>query len=144
MQIIDKKILENKFSKNIYNNNSPIFITSDDFWDGGINSTVSLKEKTRFYSLADKMSSIIKNSVSILDEEIYLGDFLCENGKMYADWSDLKKMDLFRIVSDIFKKNKCYKLSLSEDSQLIDLIVESNFKYYMSIPRKTEHLDRPS
>lgn len=130
MQITDKKNVESKFNKNIYEIKSPVFITSDDFWDGGIDSTFSLKEKARFYSLADTMSNVLKQFISILNEDIYIGDFLCENKKMYANWSDLKKMELFRIVSKMFKKDQCYKLSLTDDSETIDLIVESNFKYY--------------
>ena len=40
------------------------------------------------------------------------------------------RLENFRIVSKIFKKNQCYKLSLTDDSKIIDLIIESNFKYY--------------
>lgn len=130
MQITDKKILESKFNKKIYEIKPPIFITSDDFWDGGIDSSFSLQEKAQFYSLSATMSNVLKQFISILNEDIYIGDFLCENRKMYAEWSDLKKMELFRIVSKIFKKDQCYRLSLSEDSKIIDLMIESNFKYY--------------
>ena len=130
MQTTDKKILKFKFDQNIYEINSPVFITSDDFWDGGIDSMVSLKEKAKFYSLATIMSDVLKKFISILNEDIYISGFLCENKKMYAKWSDLKKIEFFRIVAKTFKKNKCYKLSLPEDSKIIDLIIESNFKYY--------------
>ncbi len=130
MQLVDKKNLKSIFNKNIYEIELPIFITSDIFWDGGIDSTFSLREKAQFYSLAFTMSNVLKQFISILNEDIYIGDFLCEYKKMYAKWSDLKKVELFRIVSKIFKKNQCYKLSLTDDSKIIDLIIESNFKYY--------------
>ena len=80
--------------------------------------------------MAATMSDVFNKIVSILIEEIYVADIFCENEKMYAQWSDLKKFELFRIISKTFKRGKCYKLSLLEDSEIIDLIIESNFKYY--------------
>lgn len=130
MKTVDKKIPKDKFNKAIYNSTSYLFVTSDDFWDGGIDSGASLKEKSKFYSLAFTMSNVLKELVTTLNEEIYVGDILCENEKMYADWSDLKKTELYRIVSKVFKRNQCYRLSVAEDSALIDLMIESNFKYY--------------
>ena len=129
MQITSKKAIENLFNNDIYRIDSPIFISSDIFFDGGIDLKNSLKEKAEFYSLAEKMSEIIKNTITTLNEEIYISDFLCEHKKMYADWSDLKKKELFLNISKMFRKGKCYKLTLPQDSKLIDLILESNFKY---------------
>ena len=130
MQITDKESLKCKFNKNIYEIGTPVFITSDDFWDGGIDLRASLEEKAKFYSLAATMSAILKDFISILNEDAFIADFLCENERMYAGWSDLKRIELFRIIAETFKKNKCYKLSFPEDSKVIDLIMESNFKYY--------------
>ena len=130
MQAIDKESVKCKFNENIYEITVPVFITSNDFCDGGIDSGASLKEKARFYSLAATMSAILKDFISVLNEDAFISDFLCENKRMYAEWSNLKEIELFRIITKAFKKNKCYKLSLTEDSKIIDLIIESNFKYY--------------
>lgn len=130
LQAIDKESVKCKFNENIYEITVPVFITSNDFWDGGIDSGASLKEKARFYSLAATMSAILKDFISVLNEDAFISDFLCENKRMYAEWSNLKEIELFRIITKAFKKNKCYKLSLTEDSKIIDLIIESNFKYY--------------
>lgn len=130
LQAIDKESLKCKFNENIYEITAPVFITSNDFWDGGIDSGASLNEKARFYSLAAAMSDILKDFISVLNEDAFISDFLCENKRMYAEWSNLKEIELFRIVAKAFKKNKCYRLSLPEGSKIIDLIIESNFKYY--------------
>ena len=129
MQIINKKEIQNIFDNDIYQNNSPIFISSNIFFDGGICSTNSLKEKNEFYCLAEKFSEILKKVILTLNEDIFVADFLCEYEKMYADWSNIKRIELFITISKIFKKKKCYKLTLPEDSNLIDLIIESNFRY---------------
>ncbi len=89
-----------------------------------------LNEKSKFYNLASIMSEVLKNLVIVLNDDVYVGNILCENEKLYAQWSDLKKFELFRFISKTFKKNKLYSLSVSKDTEIIDLIIESNFKYY--------------
>lgn len=111
MKPVSKKEIEIKFNKQIYQTDSPIIISSDTYWDGGIDSSLSLKEKSDFYNLAENMSSILKQFVLSLKEEIYVADFLCENNKMYAEWSNLKRIELFQIISKAFKKGKCYNLT---------------------------------
>ena len=60
MEIITNitKIFE--FNKNIYLE-SPIYITNNKFWDGGISTDSSLEEKSEFYCMAAKMSCIIQD-----------------------------------------------------------------------------------
>ncbi len=129
----ETKTIANKFNHNIYNISSPHFITSDLYWDGGINSSYSLQEKSKFYSVASSMSNIIKEVLYTFNEKIYIADFLCENHKMYEKWSDRKKFEIFKEIYKIFKNRRCYQLTISDDSNLIDLIIESNFKYFSNI-----------
>ena len=130
MQIVKKDLLKDQFDPGIYTSDSPVVITSDEFWDGGFDITASLREKSKFYNLAESMTIALKKLMADLDEDFYVADFLCENETIYASWSDLKSFALFRAVSETFQKNKCYRLSLKEDSDLIDLMIESNFRYY--------------
>lgn len=130
MQTVKKNVLKGKFNPDLYKSDSPVVITSDEFWDGGFDITDPFREKSGFYRLAESMVNVLKKLITDLDEDFYVADFLCENQTMYASWSDLKKIELFRAVSEIFKKNKCYRLSCKEDSDLIDLMIESNFRYY--------------
>ena len=134
MQNIKKKEAECQFDEQIYQT-SPYYITSDLFWDGGICVDSSLKEKSNFYLIADRMSSIIKEIVLSLNEKVLVGKPICQFGEMYAKWADLKHNELFCKISNIIKKNQSYVISLPEDNSVIDLIVESNFKYlsYISL-----------
>ena len=126
-------IIANRFNHNIYNIGSPYFITSDLYWDGGINNSCSLQEKSEFYSLANIMSNILKEILICFNEDFYIAEFLCENHKMYEKWSDRKNFEIFKKISKIFKTKKFYQLTLLDDSNLIDLVVESNFKYFSNI-----------
>lgn len=130
MQTVKKELIKDRFDSGLYKSDSPVVITSDEFWDGGFDSTASLREKSGFYRLAESMAAVLKKLITDFGEDFYVADFLCENQTMYASWSDLKSFALFRAVSEIFQKNKCYRLSVKEDSDLIDLMIESNFRYY--------------
>ena len=133
MRSINKKDLQETFehfNTKIYNS-KPIFITSKKFWDGGITISNSLNEKTEFYLLANKMSDIVKEFFA--KEKIYVADFLCENSTMYFKWCDRKNHEIFRTMNKIFKKGKCYELTVAEDTDFIDLIIESNFRYFSNI-----------
>lgn len=129
MRVIRSKRIGLRFDEQIYQHR-PLFITSDKFWDGGIRTDSALKDKAEFYSMAEKMSGIVKEIILSLNEEPIIGKPFCEYGEAYEQWSDLNSYELFREVSDRIKENKCYKLSLPEDNDIIDLIVESNFKYF--------------
>lgn len=133
MRTINKKDLQEEFeffNSEIYNS-EPIFITSEKFWDGGITISSSLSEKAEFYSLANKMSSIVKELFA--KEKIYIADFLCENSTMYFKWRNRKSHGIFRLMNKNLKKGKCYELTVEEDANLIDLIIESNFRYFSNI-----------
>lgn len=129
MQIIKSKRVGSRFDERIYQR-SPFFITSDKYWDGGIRTDSTLNDKAEFYSVAEKMSSIIKEIIFLLNEEPIIGKPFCEYGKAYEQWSGLDRYELFREVSERIIENKCYKLSLPEDNDIVDLIVESNFRYF--------------
>lgn len=126
MQIF--KISPVVFDNDLYQT-TPLYITGDKVWDGGISLEDSLAEKTKFYDTASKMADTIKRLIIKLDEEVYIGECYCEHNQLYAHWSDLKKNDLFRSISAIIKKRKSYKLDLSEDNNIIDMVVEANFRY---------------
>lgn len=132
MKTILKAAAMQQFDKQLFRS-SPYFITCNLFWDGGISEDCALSEKASFYSLADKMASIIKFIISNLDEAPLVGKSLCENGTMFPHWSDMDDNSLYRRVVDRFKKNNYYELSLPDDNAAIDLIVEANFMYLSHI-----------
>lgn len=120
------------FDSDIYSE-SPFFISCDTYWDGGIRTDSSLKEKSEFYSLSAKMANIIKDIISSLNESVYVGESLCEYGDLYEHWSDLKKYELYTEIYQKIHPKKHYKISLPKDSNIVDLIVESNFRYFSNI-----------
>lgn len=130
MNKLDNKAFQ--FCEEIYRKD-PIFITCDKFWDGGIKTDSSLEEKSEFYCLSSKMSCIIQDIITILDERVFIGKSLCENGELYARWSDLKKYELFQEISDRIHRKKHYEILMPEDADIVDLIVESNFRYFSYI-----------
>ena len=95
------------FDKQIYQG-KPIYITSDKYWDGGITAGDSLKTKAEFYEVAHQMTSFIKRFISHLKEDIYIGQQYCEYNQLYANWSDLRKHELFRIISSMIQKKRIY------------------------------------
>lgn len=129
MQIIKDKDIRPQFVEGLYQN-EPLYITSETYWDGGIQTDSPLTEKAAFYLMAEKMSAIIKQIIRTYGGEALIGRSFCENGEIYAEWSDLKHYELFREISGAIRKNKCYAISLPEDDPIIDLIVESNFRYF--------------
>lgn len=132
MQVIKDKKVAIRFDDQIYQT-SPVFITSDEYWDGGMNEESTLREKASFYRLTAKMSDIVKAVILSLGEEPMIGKAFCEHGSMYANWSDIKSYKLFRIMAKTIQKNLYYTLSLPEDSSVIDMVVESNFRYFSYI-----------
>lgn len=129
MKCMISKRIGLRFDKGLYQC-KPMIITSDYFWDGGICEDSTLKEKAAFYAIASRMSDIIKAIVLELDEDILIGAPFCEFGEIFAHWSNLKDYELFRTVSQKIVDKKCYKLQLPADNALIDLFVESNFRYF--------------
>ena len=132
MEKIKEKEAIRYFDETLYDI-SILYITSDRFWDGGIHLDSSLKEKVAFYTMTEKMSAILKSILSVLDEPVYIGKPLCEYGDIYAPFSGLKKFETFRTIHKTIGNRKCYALSLPEDDEIIDLIVESNFRYFSFI-----------
>lgn len=120
------------FNRDIYLE-SPMFITCDKYWDGGIKTDSSLKEKSDFYILSAKMSNIIKDIMLALNESVFIGESLCEYEDLYEHWSDLKKYELYVEIYRKIHPKKHYRLFLPKDSNIIDLIVESNFRYFSNI-----------
>ena len=57
MKRIKKADAMDQFNKDIYLL-PPIYITSNLFWDGGIKTDSSLKEKFEFYYISERISSI--------------------------------------------------------------------------------------
>lgn len=132
MKAITKAVATQQFDKQLFRS-SPLFITCDHSWDGGITEDSSLCEKALFYGLADRMSSIIKDIAAALGENPLVGKALCENEVMFAHWSDLEDNALYRQLTDRFRKNKYYELSLPADGHAVDLAVEANFMYLSHI-----------
>lgn len=132
MNIIKNTDEISKFNDNIYFE-SPIYITNNKFWDGGINCDSTLEEKSSFYYVSNKMSCIIQDIMLTLEEPAFIGKTFCQNKKMFAHWSDLKKYELFRRISQTINPKKHYKVFLPNDRNIIDLIIESNFRYFSYI-----------
>ena len=132
MEIIKGKNRKLQFDRDLYQT-EPMCITSEAFWEGGIQTDTPLTEKAGFYLLAEKMSAIIKQIVQIYGGSAFIGKDFCEYGCIYASWVDLKEHELFREISSLIRKNKCYTILLPEDDSVIDLIVESNFRYFSYI-----------
>ena len=133
-----KEVLQ--FNKEIYLQ-PPIYVTCDQFWDGGIAPTASLKEKTEFYLLADKMAHIVQDVIAAFGKVAFIGKSLCRDEQLYAHWSDLKEHKLFQELSEHIQPRGTYKISLPEDDDIVDLIVESNFKYLSHIALYIPTLD---
>ena len=121
-----------QFDEQVYSVN-PIFISCNKYWDGGITSNTCLKEKAEFYNLCHIMSNIIKEIILAFGKVAFVGKKLCENQEIYAHWSDLKSYKLFREITQIINPKKYYEITLPEDNDIIDLIVESNFCYFSYI-----------
>lgn len=129
MRLVKKEEATAKYEKKIYKE-SPIFITAAKYWDGGISVENSLNEKKKFYCIAEKMSSIIKYIIRSKEGYAYIGNALCENGNVYAHWTDLEDYELFRLLEQKIKRNRYYKITSPIDDNIVDIIVEGNFRYY--------------
>ena len=68
-----------------------------------------------------------------LNESVFIGESLCEYENLYEHWSDLNKYELYAEITRKIHPKKHYKISLPKDSNVIDLIVESNFRYFSDI-----------
>lgn len=126
-------LLKHKKSIDLINqlyDTAPCFVSCDLFWDGGIRPESSLKEKADFYALAYKMSCVIKELISQLQEQPLIGSDYCENGQLYQHWSDLRSYETYRELRDRLGNTKSTTLKLPEEQDLIDLIVEANFRYF--------------
>ena len=132
MQIIKDKRLFSSFKQELYQT-KPLLITCDQFWDGGIKTDSSLSEKASFYTIAEMMSQILKEFIQALGEKPLIGQAFCEYERMFADWSDMESYEIYRDISQTFKRNRCYQLTLPEDNDTIDLIIEANFRYFSYI-----------
>lgn len=132
MESIKKNIALLNFDKQLYTA-SPIFISCDKYWDGGISAKDSLKNKAEFYSLSFLFSGIVKTVIQTLDEKPMLGKCLCDHENMYSDFSEMEEYEIFREITNVIKNKKYYQLSLPEDNDIIDLIIESNFRYFTHI-----------
>ena len=132
MQVIKDKRLFSQFNQDIYQI-QPKYIICDQFWDGGIKTNTPLSEKANFYSVAEMMSQIVKELILTLGEKPLVGQPFCEYERMYAEWFDLENYEIYREIAQTFKTNKCYQLVLPGDNDTIDLIIESNFRYFSYI-----------
>lgn len=132
MESIKKDIALSDFDCHIYKT-PPIFISCDKYWDGGIYAKDSLKSKAEFYTLSSIFSDIVKALIQTLDESPILGKSICDHQAMYAHFSNMESYELFREITDVIKRNKYYRLNLPEDNDIIDLIIESNFRYFTHI-----------
>lgn len=130
-----KKIKFNNsiFNKSLYDLKDIYCITSEKFWDGGYDIDADLSEKAEFYNLTNKFSHIIKDIVTVLDDELIIGAEISENGQMFQGWKDIKQYDAFNNLSNYINKKHYYNLTLPDDSCIIDYIIENNFRYLTSI-----------
>ena len=129
MRLLKKSEIPVDFDPNIYKREDQLEVYGSKFWDGGILLVDSLQEKAEFYEIAAELSGVVKELITSLNERVYIGACFCDGESLYAHWRDMKEYPLFRNVSCEIKKNKCYELSLPEDSDFVDMLIESNFQY---------------
>lgn len=127
MRVIKKSKF--KLDKNIYDTKHYCVITTEKYWDGGIDKSATLSEKAEFYALASIFADIIKEIVIALGGTILTGNCICERGTIFEIWRDKKYFDCFYNLSEYFKDNRLYELKLPDDNEYIDYIVENNFRY---------------
>ena len=127
------KFDNNKFDTSLYDTKIIYCITCNKYWDGGYKPDANLSEKSEFYNIANQFSNIVKSLVSTLNDVLIIGDKISETGSMFQHWKDLKEYDAFNNLSDYIKKKHYYSLSLPHDNNIIDYLIENNFRYLTSI-----------
>lgn len=121
------------FNRELFNIKEIYCISCDKFWDGGFEQGASLTEKSNFYYLANQFSDIIKSITNDLDECILIGHKFSEKECIFEKWKDLGKYDSFNNLKNYINKKSSYKLVLPKDNEIIDYIIENNFRYFTSI-----------
>ncbi len=127
------KFCDDKFDNLLYDIKTIYCITCDKFWDGGYITDVSLSEKAEFYNIANQFSSIIKSLINTLNDSIIISDKITEHGSMFEHWKNSNKYDCFNNLCNYIKKRNSYSLVLPDDNNIVDYIIENNFRYFTSI-----------
>ncbi len=128
MKLVNKN--DFNFDRSIFDSYHYFIITNKKFWDGGFDKSAPLEEKADFYSIAKQFSDIVKQLVIALEDMVLTGSHFSEQNKIFEFWKDRDSYDCFYNVSQLFKKNKQYKLELPDDNEYIDFIIENNFRYF--------------
>lgn len=121
------------FNRELFNIKEIYCISSEKFWDGGFEQGASLTEKSNFYSLANQFSDIVKSITNYLGECILIGNKFSEKECIFEKWKDLGEYDAFNNLKNNINKKSSYKLVLPEDNEIIDYIIENNFRYFTCI-----------
>ena len=127
------KFSKNDFNKNLFDINNIFYISCEKYWDGGYEPSAALNEKADFYRIANQFANIIKEIVSATDDTLIIGSEISEKGCLFESWKDLKNYDAYNNLYGLINKKCSYMLNLPDDSNIVDYIVENNFRYFSCI-----------
>ena len=127
------KIKHQLINKSLYNTDDFYFISCKNFWDGGFETSASLEEKYSFYKLANKFSNIIKEILIELKDDVIIGKTISEKSYIFEKWSDINRYDAFMNLTENINKHSHYLINIKNDGNIIDYIVENNFRYLTCI-----------
>lgn len=124
----DKSVVENLYKlDNIY------YLTSSIYWDGGYQTDATLMDKEKFYHFADLFSSAIKDIIVNFDDKAIVGKEISEKPYIFEEWKDIKNYDSYNNLKEYINKKSCYEIILPDDNNIIDYIVENNFRYFTCV-----------
>lgn len=120
------------FDDNLYELKNIFCITSKDFFEGGFDINATLEEKHRFYKIALEYSRLLKEMAIKFEDNIIIGKDISEK-YIFEEWSDLKKYDAFNNICNTINKKQTYMLDIPKDFDIIDYIIECDFRYFTNI-----------
>lgn len=130
MQRINKKIKD--VVHQLYDIKDVYVITSESYWDGGYPIDATLSDKQEFYKYANNFSEIIRKIISTFGDKAFIGKNFSERLSLIAKWKDIKCYDSYNNLLYFFNKKYNYVLN-SNDHDVIDFIVENDFRYFSFI-----------
>lgn len=157
MIINDKKKVRNFLDDSLINCESwqkkddyfdfPNFIIlNDEWWNGGFEPSCTIEEKRNFYEIANQALGIITDFAKYCDEtNCCIGPF--HTSYNFRDWKNLKEFDSYNALKSLINNRQYLIVDVLEDTCLMGLIVENNFRYFSEIGllfRKSNVLIEPT
>ena len=123
----------NSFVEHLYSLTDIYCITGEIYWDGGFQTDATLKDKANFYHIAEQFSKVIKEIITTLGDKAIVGKEISEKPYIFEEWKDIKNYDSYNNLKEYINKKSCYEIILPDDNNIIDYIVEKNFRYFTCI-----------